>query len=117
METNRSTKNAEAQKRVKELKGFYIHLIIYIFINLMILAAKIIGNHYYGDSFMGPVWHFSTFATPIFWGVGLVFHAIKVFQVNPFFSKEWESRQIQKYLEEDQKEVEKYKQRNGGNGK
>jgi hypothetical protein len=118
MKTNKIDKNAaKAKKKVKELKGFYMHLTIYIFINLLLIVVKLIGYQYYGDFFMGPVWHFSTFATPIFWGIGLAFHAIKVFNMNPFFSKEWESRQIRKYMEEDRKESEKYKKMDDGYGK
>ena len=106
METNGIDKNvAKAKKKVEELKGFYIHLTIFIVINLLLIAVKLIGHHYYGD------------ATPIFWGIGLAFHAIKVFNGNPFFSKEWESRQIRKYMEEDQKEAEKYKYMDDGYGK
>ena len=75
----------------------------------MLLIVKIIGTAYYGDTFMGPLWHFSTFATWLFWGLGLAFHASKVFGFNPFFNKEWEKRQIDKYIEKDKKESEKYK--------
>lgn len=109
METERINKNIRAKKKVEALKGFYMHLMIYLLINSLLLIIKIIGNSYYGDYFMGPLWHFSTFATWLFWGIGLSFHAIKVFKGNPFFNKDWENRQIQKYMEIDQNEVEKYK--------
>lgn len=109
METRGINKNAKAKKKVEALKGFYTHLMIYVVINSMLLAVKIVGNYYYGDYFMGPLWHFSTFASWLFWGMGLSFHAIKVFKGNPFFNKDWEDRQIQKYMEEDRSEVEKFK--------
>ena len=109
METNSVDKITKAKKRVKELKGFYTHLTIYIFINLFLMVAKLVGSHFYGNAYMGPFWPFSTFATPFFWGIGLSFHALKVFRKNPFFSKKWESRQIQKYIEKERKEAEKYK--------
>ncbi|MGB5434547.1 MAG: 2TM domain-containing protein [Maribacter sp.] len=117
MEENNTNKITKAKKRVKELKGFYTHLTIYMVINLFLIGAKLVGSHFYGTNFMGTFWHFSTFATPFFWGIGLSFHAIKVFHMNPFFSKDWEQRQIQKYMEEDRKEAEKYKQMGGGYGK
>jgi hypothetical protein len=109
MEIERRNKNTKAKKRVKELKGFYTHLIVYFVINTTLLIIKIMGNYYYGDYFMGSLWHFSTFATWVFWGIGLSFHAIKVFKKNPFFNKDWEDRQMQKYMEEDRNEIEKYK--------
>ncbi len=109
METRKIDKSAKAKKKVEALKGFYMHLTIYLFINTMLTVVKIIGTSYYGENFMGPIWHFSTFMTWLFWGIGLAFHAIKVFGLNPFFNKEWEKRQIDKYIEKDQKESEKYK--------
>lgn len=92
----------KAKKKVEKLKGFYTHLIVYLVINTSLLLIKIIGHYYYGDYFMGSLWHFSTFASWLFWGVGLLFHALKVFQKNSLFSADWEERQIQKYLREDQ---------------
>ena len=108
MEKERTNKNIKAKKKVEALKGFYTHLMIYLVINTSLLIIKIIGNFYYGDYFMGPLWHFSTFATWLFWGIGLSFHALKVFKKNPFFNRNWEERQIQKYLDEDRNEVKKY---------
>jgi hypothetical protein len=106
MEVKRIDKNTKAKRRVKELKCFYTHLTVYILINTILLVVKVIGNYYYGDYFMGSLWHFSTFASWIFWGIGLSFHAIKVFKKNPFFNSDWEDRQIQKYMEEDRNEDE-----------
>ena len=54
METNSVDKITKAKKRVKELKGFYTHLTIYIFINLFLMVAKLVGYHLYGNAFMGP---------------------------------------------------------------
>lgn len=114
--SNKMNKNIKAKKRIAELKGFYTHLMVYIFINIMLVVVKIVGTTYNGESFMGPLWHFSTFLTPLAWGLGLAFHAIKVFRINPFFNKDWEERQIRKFMEEDRKEVEKYKQLDDGHG-
>jgi len=52
---------------------------------------------------------FGTVSTWLFWGIGVCFHALKVFSRNPFFNKEWEERQIQKYMEEDSQQSERYK--------
>ncbi len=30
-----------AQKRVKDIKGFYIHLLVYLFVNIAILVVQI----------------------------------------------------------------------------
>lgn len=97
-----------AKKRVKEIKGFYVHLMIYLIINTSLIVIKIVGTTIYGETFMGPFWHFSTLANWLFWGIGLTFHALKVFRVISFFGSDWEERQIQKFIAQDKKEAEKY---------
>lgn len=97
-------KYRRAKKRIEELKGFYGHLSVYLLINAGILVAFYISARNEGESF----WQAGHFFTVFFWGIGLLFHAIHTFQLNPFFGKKWEERQIQKYIEEDKKESEKY---------
>lgn len=108
-EKSERSKLKRARRRVAELKGFYIHLLIYVVINTIIVVVKLVGTAYYGETFMGPLWHFSTFGVWLFWGIGLAFHASKVFGLIPFFSGDWEERQIQKYIEQDKEEAEKYR--------
>ncbi len=95
----------KAKKRVEELKGFYIHLAIYIIINSFIMVNILIRALGDGDTF----WQFGTFFTPFFWGIGLAFHAAKVFNFNPILGKNWEERQIQKYIDKDKRDAEKFK--------
>ena len=94
-----------AKKRVDEIKGFYIHLSIYLVINTFILINM--GLHNFGND--NDFWSFPTFITPFFWGVGLAFHAMHTFNARPFLGKKWEERMIQKYIEKDKQEAEKYK--------
>lgn len=83
----------KAQKRVKDLKGFYDHLIVFIIIHLLLLAAILYFN--------GSLQFFMSF-TVLGWGIGLLIHALIVFKWNPLTSKEWEQRKIQEYLEQDE---------------
>ncbi len=106
MELKGLDKKSKAKKKVEILKGFYMHLMMYIIINTTLVVVKIVGTSSYGETFMGPLWHFSTFVPPFFWGIGLAFHAIKVFRPTLFFNKEWEERQIQKYMEDDKEDVQ-----------
>ena len=53
-----------------------------------------------------PLFSFGTFSTPIFWGIGLFFHFLGVFGKDFLFGKAWEQRQIDKYMEEDNKRWE-----------
>jgi len=71
-----------------------------------VVTVSLIHNGY---SFFEALGNFGSFSTWLFWGIGVAFHAVKVFSYNPFFNKEWEERQIQKYLDEDRKESAKYK--------
>lgn len=104
-----SKKMTRAKRRVHELKGFYIHFMVYIVVNTFITVSKIIGNINNGETFSQAFWDFGTFAIWLFWGIGLIFHGMKVFSFNPFFSKDWEEQQIRKYIEKDKKEADKYR--------
>ena len=109
MNNNNRDKLDRAKKRVEKLKGFYIHLTVYILVNTFISTMKIIRNIGEGESFNEAFWDFGTFAVWFFWGIGLFFHGLKVFSYNPFFGKDWEKRQIQKYMDKDKNETEKYR--------
>lgn len=108
VENDERQKLKRARKRLAEIKGFYTHLTVYLIINITISLLKLIGNSYYGDSFMGPFWHFSTLATWLFWGIGLFLHGTKVFSNKAVFSKQWEARQLKKIMDKDRTEEEKY---------
>ncbi|HET8737786.1 MAG TPA: 2TM domain-containing protein [Pricia sp.] len=111
METNRTDKRIRAKKKVEELKGFYIHLLIYVLVNLIIIVASVTARLNNGEGFVEALFNFGTFVTAIFWGIGLAFHASKTFGYNPFFGKDWEDRQIKKYMEEDRRDAEKFNKR------
>lgn len=105
----RENKLERAKKRVDEIKGFYVHLTIYLAVNTLITIVNIVKNMGNGESLGEAIWDYGTFAVWLFWGIGLLFHAIKVFSLNPFFNKDWEQRQIRKYMEKEKKEIKKYK--------
>ena len=89
-----------AQKRLKEIKGFYWHTFWYAAVNIFLIIVIAIKQ---GD---GNIWHFETFSTAFFWGIGLGFHALSVFGKNLFFSKSWEERKINEYMDKDKKRWE-----------
>jgi len=104
METN-TEKRKRAKKRVEQIKGFYVHLAVYIVVNLIIVGSFVIRNGLQGESL--DFW--AAFSTTAFWGIGLAFHALNVFGLNGILGRRWEARQIQKFMEEDRREAEKYK--------
>jgi len=100
MEELKNQKLKRAKERVNKIKGFYIHAGIYTLINSFILINIYLNT----DNF----WQWPHFLTLFFWGIGLFFHGIRVFGMNPLFSKSWEERQIQKYIDKDRDDANKY---------
>ena len=94
-----SEKYQFAKNRVKRLKGFYIHLTIYIVINTMIIFGTFQDRPFNMTNFLS----FETFSTAIFWGIGLFSHGISVFGKDLIFNKDWEEKKIQEFMEKNKK--------------
>lgn len=97
-------KYERAQKKVKEIKGFYTHLTVYLLINIFLILAQmgiLNGTFHFGM----PAW--SYFTTPFFWGIGLMFHGLYVFKDSFGFLKNWEERKIKEFMEEEEKDYQK----------
>ena len=71
---DRRSKQARAKKQVERLKGFYIHLAVFILVNIMVMTGAVIGNMNNGESFTEAFFNFGTFSTFFFWGIGFLFH-------------------------------------------
>lgn len=86
-------KYEEAKKRVKRMKGFYMHLIVYIIINTLIVIKKTqdINDPY------DNLW--DAFKLPFFWGIGLIFHGLRAFDSIPFIGKDWEEKKIKEIMD------------------
>ncbi len=91
-------KYSRAKKKVENLKGFYSNLLAYclvipflIFINLMTSP-----HHLW---FWYPM---------VGWGIGIVFHAVGVFNKTSFLGRNWEEQKIQEFMEEDERNKRKY---------
>lgn len=91
-----------AKKRVKDIKGFYVHLVVFIAVNVFISGIIIFGLMKSGDSFGEAMSNFGVYSTPLFWGIGLFFHWFGVFGVQFFgLGKDWEDRKIKEFLEKE----------------
>ncbi|WP_247649190.1 2TM domain-containing protein [Lutibacter sp. B1] len=88
-----------AEKKVKQVKGFYLHLFWYVLINVSLLVMIYINLNADEEFFQ-----WEHFATPFFWGIGLGFHWLGVFGKNFIFSKDWEERKIKEFMEKDKHE-------------
>ena len=92
-------KYREAKERVEELKSFYIHLFVYIIVNIGLFLLNVLTSR---DS----LW----FYWPLLgWGIGILAHAFSVFGLRGILGKEWEERKIKEIMEKDKKEQNKGK--------
>lgn len=94
METYNTTSQQRlenAKKQVKRMKGFYIHAIVYICVNLMIIVSNsLVAKNGFADA--------DGYMTALFWGFGLLAHGLAVFAPNFIMGRNWEERKIQEIL-------------------
>jgi hypothetical protein len=101
---NEDERYYEARKRVQELKGFYIHVIIYVLVNLLFFLVNILRS----SDELWFIWSL------IGWGVGLAAHAIGVFGVGWVFGQEWERRKVAEIAEKLDRDGARNGQKGGG---
>lgn len=89
-------KYQEALKRVKKIKGFYTHAIVYVIVNLMIVVVNVQDLNP-GESYF----QFRNFLTAFFWGIGLAAHGFSVFVPRWFLGNNWEERKIKELMEKE----------------
>ena len=79
----------KAKKRVEEIKGFYIHLLVMVFVLPLIVYINLQftpGYHWFWWAVIGNL-------------IGLFFHWFGVFGFRKIgFSKEWEERKIREFM-------------------
>jgi hypothetical protein len=85
-----------AQKRVKKIKDFYIHLLVYLFINIAIIAVSTREK-----GLFEAMQDLGNYFTAFFWGIGLFFHWWNVFGPDIFFGKNWEEKKINEVIEKE----------------
>ncbi|UZH55249.1 2TM domain-containing protein [Salinimicrobium tongyeongense] len=85
-----------AQKKVKRIKDFYVHLLVFLFVNIAIIAVSSIDEGLF-NGLQEPENYFTAF----FWGIGLFFHWWNVFGPNIFFGKNWEEKKIKELMEKE----------------
>lgn len=89
----------KAKKRVEEIKGFYGNLAAYIVVNIGLLVLNLVTSP-------GHLWFFWPM---IGWGIGVVFHGMKVFNYMPFLGQDWEQQKIREIMEKEKQQKETYK--------
>jgi hypothetical protein len=90
-----------AQKRVKDIKGFYWHLFWYLAVNIFLTFGSSIKGVFVDGTFNVENFNFGAFSVWFFWGIGLAGHWLQVFGTNFIFSKDWENRKIKEFMDKD----------------
>jgi hypothetical protein len=80
-----------ARQRVQAIKGFYLHLTVYMLVN----AGLFLINLLTAPAIFWFYW-------PLLgWGIGLAAHAVAIFGVGRWLGADWEEREINKILEQE----------------
>ena len=82
-------KYQKAKERVEEIKGFYIHLIVYVLVNLLLFTINMVTSP-------GGLW----FMWPLMgWGIAIVLHAVRVFFGT--LGSGWEEKKIAELMDKE----------------
>ena len=87
-QSNISVKEEQAIIYVRDIKGFYTHLITYVIVIVGLFALNLITS----SGHLWAIW------PALGWGIGVSIHGINVFEVFNLFGPDWEKRQIEKRL-------------------
>jgi hypothetical protein len=85
------TKYQVAKERVQAIKGFYIHLTVYIAVNLLLFLVDVITSP-------DTLWFFWPLAG---WGIAIVIQAVSVFGSGRGSVTNWEERKIRELMEKE----------------
>lgn len=77
-----------AMRRVAAIKGFYIHLAVFVLVILVLLAIDVATSRRW--------WVHWVF---LGWGIGVLAHAFAVYGRAPKFIAEWEERKIRQLMD------------------
>ena len=89
-------KYERAKEHVEKLKGFYVHLTVYLIMFPVFIVLNLRSTGFPWAVF--PI---------VGWGFGVAGHAMETFNYNPFLGKNWEEKKMKEFMDED--EYKKYK--------
>lgn len=88
IDTLQAREEAMAFKRVRKIKGFYIHLAQYLVVIPLLFAI----NAYTSPDYWWAFWPM------LGWGLGLLTHAARIFGNKSLWGANWERRQAERIL-------------------
>jgi hypothetical protein len=78
-----------ARRRVKSLRFFYTHFLVFVLINIVCLLIDI--------STPGDPWFYKVL---LGWGLIVGLHAMYTYELLPWSTRDWEQRKIQEFIEQ-----------------
>lgn len=87
-----------AKKKVENIKGFYGNVIAYVTVNIVLIFINLYTSPNYLWFFWPLLW----------WGFGVVFHGLKVFEIIPTLGKDWEERKIKEIMDKEKNNHNKW---------
>lgn len=78
----------EVRERVEELKGFYIHLGVYVLINVFLVILNLLTS----PEYFWAIWPM------LGWGIGVGSHAIALFGIGGIGGQAWEERKVRELM-------------------
>jgi hypothetical protein len=88
--SDQESRYRNAKKRVETLREFYVHLTIYILVNLLLFTINMLTSPQ-GLWFFWPL---------LGWGIAVALHALRVFVLGRRFGAGWEERKINELMEQ-----------------
>lgn len=90
---NPATNSIEAEEtlafeKVRRIKHFYIHVAQYAVVMCLLVVVNLVTSPHY----FWAAW------PALGWGIGIVSHGLKTFDMVPFLNANWEKRQVENYL-------------------
>lgn len=85
---NMTWEEQRALEYVRDVKGFYSHFCTFV----LVISGLFIFNYIVTPGYIWAWW------TLLGWGIGIISHALSVFEVFSFFDADWERKQVEKRL-------------------
>lgn len=83
-----SVEEQRAIEYVRDIKGFYSHLVSYV----LVMALLVVINLSSSSESLWVVW------PALGWGMGVIAHGASVFELFTLFGPDWEKKQVEKRL-------------------
>ena len=86
--TTRTAQERIAFRRVRRMRDYYLHLLIYLAANAACIAINLLTSP-------ERLWFVGL---SLFWGIGLLAHTLRMFVFDRYFDGQWERAYVEKLL-------------------